>query len=294
MSVGLAESGVHLIDLTMGEDPLYGASTVEGDRLPTAVSSRRSSRWSPRSGGHRPAGHGLAGVVPARGRPSPPPAPSRIRAIRRSHARTLFERLRRGQELRRARPGTARRRRLGMLVEAARCSASARRPPTRVLAVDGDARGADRPGARHDVRAAAGDAARRHAAERPACRARHHRHHAAGHARASDPRVARRRRHHRPRVAHRHRANVVTSLVPPTAARPAFRSRSSTSTRACARRRSSPSASPRPACASPRRSSTPTGSPPRAPGARRGAPPARRAAGATASTRCAARQRGAA
>ena len=51
ISVGLAASGVHLIDLTMGEDPLYFAHG-EFDALVELVERRQ--------GGHRAAGHGVA------------------------------------------------------------------------------------------------------------------------------------------------------------------------------------------------------------------------------------------
>ena len=57
-------------------------------------------------------------------------------------------------------------------------------------------------------------------------------------------------------------ANVVTSIVPPGPAWPACRSRSSTSTRVCARLPRSPPGSGRWGCVSPPRASIPTGSPP--------------------------------
>ena len=130
VSVGLAESGVHLIDLTMGEDPLYGAGAGDGFDAGDAPDG---------PGGHAPDGRefdalvalvaavraatGLPvmvspGVVPARGLAALAATGAEWYACyQETHARTLYESLRTGQdfdERARARLEAAA---LGMLVE---------------------------------------------------------------------------------------------------------------------------------------------------------------------------------
>ena len=140
VSVGLAESGVHLIDLTMGEDPLYGAGAGGGGG-PGAGEGVREGETpdGPEGEGGGPGGRefealvalvvavkaatGLPvmvspGVVPARGLAALAATGAEWYACyQETHARTLYGRLRIGQdfdERARARLDAAR---LGMLVE---------------------------------------------------------------------------------------------------------------------------------------------------------------------------------
>ena len=116
VSVGLAESGVHLIDLTMGEDPLYGAGEGDGDdgrrfeALVALVSAVKAATGLPVMVS--------PGVVPARGLAALAATGAEWYACyQETHARSLYERLRVGQdfdERAQARLGAAR---LGLLVE---------------------------------------------------------------------------------------------------------------------------------------------------------------------------------
>ncbi len=128
VSVGLAESGVHLIDLTMGEDPLYGAGAGPGagdasdgpdghgpdgrefDALVTLVAAVRAATGLPVMVS--------PGVVPARGLAALAATGAEWYACyQETHARSLYESLRTGQdfdERARARLDAAA---LGMLVE---------------------------------------------------------------------------------------------------------------------------------------------------------------------------------
>jgi len=130
VSVGLAESGVHLIDLTMGEDPLYGAGegagAVGGDRATVGegdgADGRRFEALVELVSAVK-AATGLPvmvspGVVPARGLAALAATGAEWYACyQETHARSLYERLRVGQDFDERAQARLDAARLGLLVE---------------------------------------------------------------------------------------------------------------------------------------------------------------------------------
>ena len=109
LSVGLAESGVHLIDLTMGEDPQYRKGRAF-DALVELVGAVRSATGLPVMVS--------PGVVPARGLAALAATGAEWYACyQETHARPLYERLRTGQDFDERAQARLDAAALGMLVE---------------------------------------------------------------------------------------------------------------------------------------------------------------------------------